>query len=1160
MNATSFLGARRVPVLVNRAVELETIQRAIYHPDASCHILFVQGGGGMGKSRLSEEILWRGGNWRIRQGEERGPIPVSRPEWDWTRMGGAVVGDLIDMSAPRLHARMPFLRAIRDALIWPGSNINFTRYDTAFNEFQNQRFYMGDFKNIHQAEEEVVSQFLDDYQGNAQASRIVLILDTVEKFHALSGTELLLKEGLLTPKDMEFYTYQWLLEQIRQGGLLNTTLILVGRAEEGNQFFEAVSQAASNQADCELIPLDEITSFSLEDTETYFQSLVETDHAGGEAAAAIKNIAEDRERLETLWLYTGGQPVRLALYTDLIVEDRTIPERLQESPQQAKKSRASADELKKAQKEIEAGFIRLLFGYPSMRTEILKALVRTPRGLDVEQLHYCLGSKPNEAPQEWLARSANDPAQGERSGQIAAELNALRNLAIAKIRPGERLGLQDEVYRIYTNALAEEERGRALEQEARQKLYAKLQAWAQHQFAENLKKLTERQANAERQLRFERPSLVLDVRFPTLPKREQNELSELRATIQQWELEDLHYSLLVDFTNHFNNELFELADQKWTANDENADAVIRAELWQLLKDPAYALKEFGKLTAWESLKQRGEEILQAFKRFALQNDASDWIKRFGLRKDYERAVEFAGQLEDTIQRWGKEKTGDSDFRIVSWQNTLARSERALWRDYARLHSGEDVLATLADMEKNVQDLEKLLQYSQNEMAFPERGEGETGFIGHPAEIKTRRLTAMCYNYIGYGYANQGNSSKARDAYGKALLHMRNMKNPAPVREATTRNNLARVLADRGHARGRRLCLDALELRKEQGAEVPIAYSYSTLALIDNDHGRPDLAWVEAAIAVAYFDKAEDPRGLGLALLQLSEALRRMARLARRRSEAFYLRGDLPEVVLETAERAVNKAVDMFPESGEKIRRVEAWIERGCLERDLILVNQSDENLRQRHYRDALYYLNQAVQLANGIKNSRLELDARVNIAWTHYRFRDFDRAEETLKEAETLLPGDCRFKAGKSLPSADRDDLHLYQQLSKMYGLRGRMALDQFHSQTEGLKEVERDPKKRRGLVRRDKKVQKYLQQAAEAYVLALAYAQLLSPRSSALTIIYDACYDHIKGFNLDELNSFQEFAHKARRKFGVSKIKLADLGSLNEFLAHTFGVPSKGP
>ncbi|MBV5337091.1 MAG: hypothetical protein J0653_03710, partial [Deltaproteobacteria bacterium] len=73
----------------------------------------------------------------------------------------------------------------------------------------------------------------------------------------------------------------------------------------------------------------------------------------------------------------------------------------------------------------------------------------------------------------------------------------------------------------------------------------------------------------------------------------------------------------------------------------------------------------------------------------------------------------------------------------------------------------------------------------------------------------------------------------------------------------------------------------------------------------------------------------------------------------------------------------------------------------------------------------------------------------------------------------------------------------------------------------KNTKETETDKDKRRGLLRDDQAAQKHIQEAARAYVLALAYAQLLSPRSSILTVIYDLLYENIKGFNLSELEDF---------------------------------------
>lgn len=1154
MNSSTFLAAQRAPKLVNRVKELGTIQRAIYEPEASCQIILIRGEGGMGKSRLSEEILWRGGNLQTR--EQRGPIPESQPEWDWTQYGKAIVGDLIDVSATQLHARAHFLRAIRDALIWNESGINFTKYDALFETFQDKRFFMGNHDYILELEQKAENQFLLDYKENAKGTRITIILDTVEKLYPIGGTELLLEEKLLTPEDMSFYTYQWLLKQIREDGFPNTTLILVGRGGEGKSFFDALEEAAAQNKNCRVTNLD-IETFSLEDTKAYFQALAEkwkqeSDTEVGEIASAITSIAADDGRIKTLWIYTNGQPVRLALYTDIIIEDRTIPEPLQESPEQAEKVKGT-EELASAQKKIEAGFIHLLFGRPNLRAEILKALVRAPRRLGKEQLNYCLNSLPEESPKEWLERKETDRKQDEFEEQISGELKSLQGLAIVKIRPDNRLGLQDEVYRIYRNALAGDERGKDAEKKARAKLYKKLQDWAYYYFEERLEELTRFQAIDENKLRLDRSSQALEIRFPPLSKQEERERAQVHTEKQQWEVEYLHYALLLDFTKSINQVFFEMSDEKRLANDENSDALIQAEFWQVLKDPAYALEEFGNLTPWGGL-TTSQQVLTAYERIALQSDVSGWIKRFAFRKKHIRAIEFALQVEKSIEKWGRNKKSDLRFWAPSWQHTLARSDRSLWINYSQIQISQDISNALMDMEKAVGDLEQLAYYPQDQIAIPDRN--ENGFKGHPAEEKLQRMIALYYNYIGYGHITIGHSAEAMNNYVKSLRTMRNVQ--LPHMESTARNNLSRVLSDRGYARGRRLCLDALNLRKKQGIENQIGLSYSTLALIDNNNTRPDLAWIEATIAVAYFRKANDPRGLGLGLLQLSKALRHMAT---QKTSLYHLGGDLPEIILETAERAVNEAVEIFTTdsaaSSEITRRVEAWIEKGCLERDMADFTK-EKKQTGRHYRDALYYLTQAGDLAREKNNIPLQLDTRVKTAWTHYKFKEFTRAAAMLKIAEELLPDGCWF-TNASLPKADRDDIYVYRQLSKMYGLRGRMALEQFSNYVEEIKKKVLDKQMRRQKIHENETSQKFLKEAADAYVLSLAYSQLLSPRSGVLTTTYDWLYNQIKEFNLSELKDFYNYAMQSREKYRAKDIQVADYSDLNQFLEHTFGDLSEG-
>lgn len=1145
-----FAAAQRTSVIISRTKELEQIRDAIYRPGNELRIVLLKAEGGLGKSRLVEEVLWRAGNRKMR--EEMGSIPPDHPEWDWSHPD-AVIADLIDLDDIRLHTRGYFMRQVRQAL--RPAELDFTVYDAEDSRQRRLQLQQADYRTMQEAAEKAGAQFLTDYQANAQNQRIVLALDTAERL-AVATSQWLLDRELLTPNELTFTTQNWLAERIKKAELPNTTLIISGRGGEGKQFFEEMEKAISSKP-CKVVRID-LKDFDLEETRRYFEILAQDWKKRARDSTQAQNIArtfeelvKDQERLEVLWLYTGGQPVRLSLYADLIVEGRTIPARLDDSLEQAH-ARVQISEMRdQARFEIEDEFITLLFGHPTdLRSQILQALVRAPLGLDAEQLHFVFDAPLKTKPQDWKPDSM-------RLDEIKSTLQSMRLLSLAKPRVRRkdgsvsRLGLQDEIYRIYAEHMAAADQNRKDEHAARKDLYAKLRDWAEWRQEEWEKKRREFQEEDERNLHFNSPANALAVRFRLAPESEQEERVEIVETIRDWELESLHYRLLHD-PYAVNDAYFDLAEERWLANDEEGDAITQAVMWRVIFDK-YASRFF-ELPPRPVAQQRGETSLQVLQRAVVQESVSRWIARFVLRKQYERAVQFYNDVEKAIEKL------ENPHEKHSWQHTFAHADRLGWYEYTKILIGRETKGAVEQLERAIKDCRQLLKCDENTLVFPERG--ENGFKGHPAAIRLTRLIARRLNWLGYGYTQLGLVGPANKTYREALWYMRGTGFEA--QRATTINNLSRALSDMGRQRARRLCLDGLALRKEQGAEIPIAYSWNTLALIDNDWIRPDLAWIEATTALAYFRRANDPRGLGLALNQLGEALRRLAYQMYKRQ---VLVTASPEDIFEEAERALQESIELFtnsPAASELVRRIEAYIEMGCIQRDRIQIIDREkypEQIRRRQ-RDALYYYNEAIKLAREIKLARLELDARVNSGWLYYYARDLAKAEEIAQEIladSDLLPKNCFLRENQMPPQAERDDAYVYYQLGKLTHLRARVAMDHF---IERVKEIEKDypdnPEQRRQTVHDDAQAQAHLKHAAEHYVLASGYAQLFSVRSVSLSIIWDAMYDYTKKFNRTELEDFHNYVREAREKYRVKEIKPFNPADADEFLRACFGVGSE--
>ncbi len=1170
--------SRRIEKMVGRNAEMGRLQACLKdEAQKGTQIVFLMGPGGIGKSRFAEEIQYWAGNKTLlkkRAGEH----------WDRVKpelQGKIIAPDLIDMADLTYHSHLRLMNAIYENLLRQADAedpIAFTNFEIAYREVLDAQQRESDFQTSQKLKQDAEQKFFEVYEQLARKRKIFLVFDTVEKLGYAQFDWLIEDWKVITEEEMQFFTPHWLVTQVKNGTLPNTVLLLIGRYDYfGTPFFSHIRDVVkekNRKSASHPVNLTEFTlaNFTLAETREFFRDLLgiyqeqEKEESGAWLARErFEHLLQDENRLRTLQAYTAGLPVKLSLYGAILAEDYRIPERLKDDPQKAEAAQGHA--LENIQREIERDFFSILMENNTLRADIFIALLATPRGLDKNQLYACLYGFESylKAPAEKLA-------------EVDAELKALEQFSIVKIRPDKRIALQDEIYLIYYRQFFDDRsvtsdaashtfdmRAVADETVTRKKIYTTLYRYARDRQLEQEKQLRGLQKEDERQLQKQlQTSINNRPSFQPLNEVDRDDRLGIGEAIGNWNMEALHYSLLLDFASAVNNAVFELTMRRDLAANDEADARTMFEVYLVLNDVS--------LMRFIQLPELVEDPQAYYKRLMRQSEVNRWIERFTLRRQYDRAEKFFEDINRQIEKMpeGKEKS--------SWTHTFSQGERDIWWAYLQALQSRWQIA-IDKLKEVIPLLKKLVNTDKKEVAWTrEDGVEERGFKDYVANVRLIRVIALAYNYLGYAQINFGKQVDAVKNYNHTLEWLRKVE--ARMQMATTLNNLARALSDMGRGRARRVCMDGLELNREKAAEVPIAYSYNTLALIDNDHGRPEQAWLEAATACAYFERSADQRGLGLAYLQLGEALRRMARIEDRTGRVL---PEEPDVIFNQAEQVLGLALKIFskgPNSSEKLRRVEAFIELGCLHRDRIergtdhdadWMPSEKSTLR---YHKAMDLLGQAIKLAKEIKVNRLELDARMNLAWTEYRMGKREEAKKELKLVYENIPEEVFIQTKETkYPKVDEYEPYYYQQLSKGKGLEGLLWMKEFRLAEEAVEarlsekysdkaqdfNINYDIRdKKYAEILKDERVKNALRAAAEAYTLGLIYAQIYSPRSTSLTTTYDSLYPYLKKFNHLEIKEFYKFVKAARRNYRAGKMVLVDLGDLQRFMDECAGVSTE--
>lgn len=1212
--------AQQAEQMIGRGQELETLHAALRNDpsDRAFRVVLVYGRGGLGKTRLLEEALRaaRHPNWA--------PRPASAA---WTDLNGAIISDLVDLVDLRLHDRYQFVAELRESLKLTAPALSYPQFDKKENELAVLKGHGVQFQSISTAEELTSHFFVDDLRDLAADKRVVFLIDTVEQLNNLMSGWLLkqgerLNKDLLRESDLSSRTHQWLAWLVRKSGLENVTLVLAGREGQSRQFFDAM-RAAMAAADGRVekieIPLSALDRKGTQEYFATFQQEWEERQASEPGLAYIadhfKLLAEDSRRSDAIWLLTGGVPVRLALYAQLVIENPTIPPPLQDpfetvweksggrhhalSPEEMVKD--PTPELQQLQWEVEDEIIRLLFARPTeLRSRVLQLLARAPRGLTAEQIHYCLDSN-GRSPEAFQPDQDRLDQLNDILGRIAGEYLGKRRRSgeefrarLGAGRPSAapfRLALQDELYGIFAEHMAllsepltegtepirrrlsdrekdNYRRRRREEQRARQTLYRQLSAWAEFKLNQYRALKQERLDRDERDL-----ELRLDLedarsfRFPSLGFDDAEQRQAINEAIATYEVERMVYMILLDPERNLNTEYINLEDDRPKAGRQSLDFWAQAEMWRVLSENA--LMKFVEFHPRDQARARGETPIEVLRRFAAQEDVTRWIKRFTLRFDLERAIEFGQDVEDAIETLPRRTKAERN-NYHSWNHSLARGERVIWTRYARILRSQDVEGAVREIYQTLERLKPLQERSVAERVYGRGLYDEHGFAAgpdkpeHPGAVRLRRLLSHGYNWLGYGHRVLGRMEDAVESYGLALNYVRDDVGLMKAHRAAVLNNLSRALSELGwHSTP--VCLDGLRIRRELTEEVPLAQSYNTLALIYDDMGRYEDAPVLAAKALAYSRRAEAKRQVGLCLRQMAESLRHLAI----RMQTGQLMAATPDQLYTAANDLLREAHVLFTEVKEPSRLIEVLIEWGSLYRDRMEPDSEGNRPRlwANHYREALHLLGEADELASE-HGRHYHMDIHINVARVHYYAGDLDKAEAELDAilresyVKEHLIRSTRGRARIPDPSRDkrlRDRAWTFRYLSTLQMIRGWIALARFQQRVSHWKEQEQavgDEATRRERVRDrvagDREARRQLQLGAEAYALGIAYAQLYSPRSRTISTLENDLYDRLRAFNQRELTTFQDGLNGLGRRYAG----LDSLEGINNILHKFLGFP----
>lgn len=380
------LGAYDTDQLVGRSQELAKVYSYLDSSDPTPVVLFVQGPGGIGKSRFLRELVKKAG-------EQENRI---------------VAQDLIDLYHVIHHTTDGLMQAVYQAL--PDMNEALARYEREWNHYQRM-VLSGNLRQIGEQHERVRQAFVAGLKEATQRKRLLLVLDTAERaVYTADPTS-----SSRAPLDYEIAeSWRWLVEILPE--LKNLLLLVAGREQA-----MALEKLLSRKGKGIRVDTLELNRLSEEESLAYFRAMADTARRRGDEDTAERIESLDESLLRRVYRYANGLPILLALVIDWlnVIPSDEMPEDLISDESDEVRERLPA--------ELESRLIERI-RYLTSEGDTIDALGRAPKGVDAQLLARLRGISEDEA---------------------RRKLEEVKKFTFVKVRPSDkRVFLHDVMYEI----------------------------------------------------------------------------------------------------------------------------------------------------------------------------------------------------------------------------------------------------------------------------------------------------------------------------------------------------------------------------------------------------------------------------------------------------------------------------------------------------------------------------------------------------------------------------------------------------------------------------------------------------------------------------------------------------------------------------------------